>query len=98
VNGFARGRNVGGTTTSVVLERRTARFSSVAHGPRRRLTATHSTAAIVATLRAIARTTRWRLGVAIGGPMNARTGVVAEPAASAGCNGFPIGARLRTRP
>jgi glucokinase len=88
------GLNVGGTTTSVVrgtidgmvLERRAwptqARDAEALFG------------AIVAAVRDVAPDAR-TIGVAIGGPMDARTGTVLSPPHLPGMHGFPLAARLR---
>jgi glucokinase len=88
------GVNVGGTTTSVVvgtpdgtiLERRTwptqARDGEALY------------AAVVGALREIAADVQ-AIGVAIGGPMDARTGVVISPPHLPGMHGFRLGERLR---
>ncbi|MEA2663382.1 MAG: glucokinase [Candidatus Eremiobacteraeota bacterium] len=88
------GVNVGGTTTSVVLgtaagtilERRAwptpARDGAALYG------------AVVAALRALAPAGA-PVGVAIGGPMDARRGVVLSPPHLPGMHGFPLAERLR---
>jgi len=94
MNGAVAGVNVGGTTTSVVLgmpdgtilERRAwptqARDGAALYG------------SIVEALRPIAGDAQ-AIGVAIGGPMNARTGTVIAPPHLPGMHGFAVGARLR---
>ncbi len=88
------GVNIGGTTTSVVLgdaggmilERRTwatqARDGEALY------------AAVVDAVRAIGADAQ-ALGVAVGGPMDARTGVVVAPPHLPGMHGFRLGERLR---
>jgi len=92
--GFVAGVNVGGTTTSVVVGSPDGAIVD------KRAWATQSRdgealyGAIVDALRAIARDAT-RIGVAIGGPMNARDGVVLTAPHLPGMHGFPLAARLR---
>lgn len=95
MNGLLAGVNVGGTTTSVVLGTPDGTILQRRAWPTQAADGDALYAAIVATLRAIANDAR-AIGVAIGGPMNARTGVVLSPPHLPGLHGFPIGARLRT--
>jgi glucokinase len=88
------GVNVGGTTTSVVrgtaegvvLERRA--WPTQAHD------AEALFGAIVHAVRDLAPDAR-TIGVAIGGPMDARSGTVLSPPHLPGMHGFPLAARLR---
>ena len=93
-DGLLAGVNVGGTTTSVVLgtadgtilERRAWRTQA---GDGEALYA-----GIVDALRALAADAR-AIGVAVGGPMDARTGVVISAPHLPGMHGFRLGERLR---
>jgi glucokinase len=88
------GVNVGGTTTSVVLGTADGTIVARLAWP----TQTHDGealfAAIVAVIADIAPSAV-AIGVAIGGPMDARTGTVISPPHLPGMHGFPLAARLR---
>jgi glucokinase len=88
------GVNVGGTTTSVVLGTPGGAVLERRAWP----TQTHDGAvlyaAIVAALREIAADAG-TIGVAIGGPMDARSGIVIAPPHLPGMHGFHLGERLR---
>ncbi|MDB5072294.1 MAG: glk [Candidatus Eremiobacteraeota bacterium] len=88
------GVNVGGTTTSIVLGMPDGAILERRAWP----TQTHDGealfAAIVAAIVEIAPHAS-AIGVAIGGPMDARTGTVISPPHLPGMHAFPLGARLR---
>lgn len=88
------GVNVGGTTTSVVLGTPAGTILARRAWPTQAQDGEALYAAVVAALREIAADT-CGIGVAVGGPMNARSGVVVAPPHLPGLHGFPLGARLR---
>jgi glucokinase len=94
VNGLAAGINVGGTTTSVVLGTPEGTILQRRAWPTQARDGDALYAAIVEAAREIAGEAR-SVGVAIGGPMNARSGTVLSAPHLPGLHGFPIGARLR---
>ncbi len=94
MNGLLAGVNVGGTTTSVVLGTPDGTILKRRAWPTQADDGDALYAAIVIALRAIANDAR-AIGVAIGGPMDARTGIVLSAPHLPGLHGFPIGARLR---
>ena len=88
------GVNVGGTTTSVALGTSDGASLRCKRWP----TQTHDGEALFAALAAaIAEVApeAAAIGVAIGGPMDARTGTVISPPHLPGMHGFPLAARLR---
>jgi glucokinase len=88
------GINIGGTTTSAVLGMPDGTMLERRAWP----TQTHDGEAlfdaIVSAIRDIAPKAA-AIGVAVGGPMDARTGTVLSPPHLPGMHGFPLGARLR---
>jgi len=88
------GVNVGGTNTSVVLGTPDGTIVDRRAWP----TQTHDgealVAAIVAAVADVAPDVS-AIGVAIGGPMNARTGTIISPPHLPGMHGVPLGSRLR---
>jgi glucokinase len=88
------GVNVGGTTTSVVLGTPEGTILERRAWPTQARDGDALYAAIVAALREIAAAAP-RIGVAIGGPMDARSGIVLAPPHLPGLHGFPLAARLR---
>jgi glucokinase len=94
VSGLVAGVNIGGTNTSVVLGTPDGTILQRRAWPTQARDGDALYAAIVDALRAIANEAR-TIGVAVGGPMDARAGVVLGPPHLPGLHGFPIGARLR---
>jgi glucokinase len=90
------GVNVGGTTTSVVLGTADGRIVDQRAWPTQSRDGEALFEAIVAALGEIAPNAA-AIGVAIGGPMDARTGTVLSPPHLPGMHGFPLAARLRER-
>jgi glucokinase len=92
--GALAGVNVGGTTTSVVLGTPDGAIVACKRWPTQTNDGEVLFAAIVA---AIAENAPFAaaIGVAIGGPMDARTGTVISPPHLPGMHGFPLGTRLR---
>ena len=88
------GVNVGGTTTSVVLGTPGGAILERRAWPTQAHDGEALYAAVVAALHAIAGDAQ-AVGVAIGGPMDARTGVVISAPHLPGMHGFPLGERLR---
>jgi glucokinase len=88
------GVNVGGTTTSVVLGTPDGTILERRAWPTQARDGTALYAGIVDALRAIAAGAG-RIGVAIGGPMDARNGIVISPPHLPGMHGFRLGERLR---
>ncbi len=88
------GVNVGGTTTSVVLGSAAGTVLARRAWPTQARDGAALFAAIVAGLRAVAPGAG-RVGVAIGGPMDARRGVVISAPHLPGMHGFPLAERLR---
>jgi glucokinase len=86
--------NVGGTSTSVVLGTPDGTILERRAWPTQARDGEALYAAIVAALRDVAGDAH-AIGVAIGGPMNARTGTVVSPPHLPGMHGFPLGDRLR---
>ncbi|HZW54152.1 MAG TPA: ROK family protein [Candidatus Elarobacter sp.] len=93
-SGYLAGVNVGGTTTSVVLG---TPDGTIIDG-RSWATQAHDGAAlfaaIVSAISDVAPSAA-RVGVAVGGPMDARTGTVISPPHLPGMHGFPLAKRLR---
>ena len=89
------GVNVGGTTTSVVLGTADGAVLAQRAWPTQTREGEVLFDAIVAALSEIAPEAP-SIGVAIGGPMDARTGTVISPPHLPGMHGFPLAARLRT--
>lgn len=87
------GVNVGGTTTSVVLGTRDGAILERRAWPTQTRDGEALFAAIVAAVRDVALDAPV-IGVAIGGPMDARTGTVLSPPHLPGMHGFPLAARL----
>jgi glucokinase len=87
------GVNVGGTTTSVVLGNADGAIRERRAWPTQTADGEALFAAIVAAVREIAPDAEVA-GVAIGGPMDARTGTVIAPPHLPGMHGFPLAARL----
>ena len=92
--GLLAGVNVGGTTTSVVLGTAEGTILERRTWPTQARDGEALYAAVVDALRALAGDAR-AIGVAIGGPMDARTGVVISAPHLPGMHGFRIGERLR---
>ena len=88
------GVNVGGTTTSVVLGTPGGTMLQRRAWPTQARDGDALYAAVVIALREIAGDAR-AIGVAIGGPMDARTGVVISAPHLPGMHGFRLGERLR---
>jgi glucokinase len=88
------GINVGGTTTSVVLGAEDGTILERAAWPTQAHDGELLYAAILAAVRGFEATID-AAGVAIGGPMNAHSGIVVAPPHLPGMHGFPLGARLR---
>jgi glucokinase len=88
------GVNVGGTTTSVVLGTRDGAIVERRAWPTQARDGEALYASVVAALREIASGAR-AIGVAIGGPMDARRGVVLSAPHLPGMHGFPLAERLR---
>ncbi|MBV8580694.1 MAG: ROK family protein, partial [Candidatus Eremiobacteraeota bacterium] len=94
MNGLLAGVNVGGTTTSVVLGTRDGTILERRAWPTQANDGTALYAAVVDALRALSSDVT-AVGVAIGGPMDARTGTVIAPPHLPGMHGFPLRERLR---
>lgn len=88
------GVNVGGTTTSVVLGTRGGTTLARRSWPTQSRDGEAQFEAIVAAIRELAADAA-EVGVAIGGPMDARTGTVVSPPHLPGMHGFALAARLR---
>ena len=88
------GVNIGGTTTSVVLGTRDGTILERRAWPTQTRGGEALYAAVLAALREIAADAH-AIGVAVGGPMDARTGVVISPPHLPGMHGFRLGERLR---
>jgi glucokinase len=95
VSALLAGVNVGGTTTSVVLGDAAGTIHARDAWPTQARDGEALYAAIVAALRVLAPPGA-PVGVAIGGPMDARRGVVLSPPHLPGMHGFPLAERLRT--
>jgi glucokinase len=93
-SGLLAGVNVGGTTTSVVLGTADGMILERRAWPTQAQDGEALYAAVVDALRAFARDAG-AIGVAIGGPMDARTGVVISAPHLPGMHGFRLGERLR---
>jgi glucokinase len=89
------GVNVGGTTTSVVAGDDDGTIVERRAWPTQARDGEALYAAIRDALREIVPGAR-RIGVAVGGPMNARDGVVISAPHLPGMHGFPLAARLRS--
>ncbi|MBV8750490.1 MAG: ROK family protein, partial [Candidatus Eremiobacteraeota bacterium] len=94
MNGLLAGVNVGGTTTSVVLGTRDGTILERRAWPTQANDGAALYAAVVDALRALGGDVA-AVGVAIGGPMDARTGTVIAPPHLPGMHGFPLRERLR---
>ncbi|MBV8367630.1 MAG: ROK family protein [Candidatus Eremiobacteraeota bacterium] len=90
------GVNVGGTTTSVALGTPEGTVLERIAWPTQARDGEALFAAIVAALEEIAPRAA-AVGVAVGGPMDARTGTVIGPPHLSGLHGFPLASRLRER-
>jgi glucokinase len=88
------GINVGGTTTSVVCGTADGRIVERRAWPTQAQDGERLYGAIVEAVRSVAGGADL-LGVAIGGPMNAHTGVIVAPPHLPGMHGFALGERLR---
>jgi glucokinase len=88
------GVNVGGTTTSVVLGTADAEIVARRSWPTQVQDGEALFGAIVNALAHVAPDAS-AIGVAIGGPMDARSGTVISPPHLPGMHGFPLGERLR---
>ena len=88
------GVNIGGTTTSVVLGTPDGTILERRVWPTQARDGEALYAAVIAVLREIAGEAD-AIGVAVGGPMDARTGVVISPPHLPGMHGFRLGERLR---
>ncbi len=95
-NRIYAGVNVGGTTTSVVVGDASGAIHARHEWPTQARDGEALFAAIVAAMGEIADDAS-AVGVAIGGPMDARTGTVIAPPHLPGMHGFPLGERLRDR-
>ena len=91
---FLAGVNIGGTTTSVVLGTPDGRILERRAWPTQAKDGEVLYAAVVAALRESASHAD-AVGVAVGGPMDARTGVVISAPHLPGLHGFRLGERLR---
>ncbi|MBV9409344.1 MAG: ROK family protein [Candidatus Eremiobacteraeota bacterium] len=94
MNGLLAGVNVGGTTTSVVLGTRDGTILERRAWPTQANDGAALYAAVVDALRALCGDVA-AVGVAIGGPLDARTGSVIAPPHLPGMHGFPLRERLR---
>jgi len=92
--GLLAGVNVGGTTTSVVLGTADGTILERQAWPTQADDGEALYAGVADALRALAVDAR-AIGVAIGGPMDARTGVVISAPHLPGMHGFQLGERLR---
>jgi glucokinase len=88
------GVNIGGTTTSVVLGTPDGTILERRAWPTQARDGEALYAAVVIALRDIAANAQ-AIGVAVGGPMDARTGVVIAAPHLPGMHGFRLGERLR---
>ena len=88
------GVNIGGTTTSVVLGTRDGTIVERRAWPTQARDGEALYAAVLGALRAVAANAQ-AIGVAVGGPMDARTGMVISAPHLPGLHGFALGARLR---
>jgi glucokinase len=88
------GVNVGGTTTSVVLGDDAGTIRAQTAWPTQAHDGEALIAAIVAAVGAVAADAQ-AIGVAVGGPMDARRGLVISPPHLPGLHGVALGARLR---
>ncbi|MGD1065461.1 MAG: ROK family protein [Vulcanimicrobiaceae bacterium] len=88
------GVNVGGTTTSVVLGDDAGTIRAQTAWPTQAHDGEALIAAIVAAVGAVAADGQ-AIGVAVGGPMDARRGLVISPPHLPGLHGVALGARLR---
>jgi glucokinase len=94
MSGLLAGVNVGGTTTSVVLGTPDGTLLQRSAWPTQAHDGDALYAAIAGALRETGADAR-AIGVAIGGPMNAHTGIILSPPHLPGMHGFPLGERLR---
>ncbi|HEY6234760.1 MAG TPA: ROK family protein [Candidatus Elarobacter sp.] len=94
MSGFLAGVNIGGTTTSVVLGTADGTILERRTWPTQARDGEALFAAVVGALREIAADANG-IGVAVGGPMDARTGTVISAPHLPGLHGFQIGERLR---
>jgi glucokinase len=94
MTGALAGVNVGGTTTSVVFGTADGEILARRSWPTQANDGEALFAAIVTTIGDVA-TQASVIGVAIGGPMDARTGTVIAPPHLPGMHGFPLATRLR---
>ena len=90
------GVNIGGTTTSVVLGTPDGRIVDRRAWPTQARDGEALFSAVVAALEDVAPRAA-AIGVAVGGPMDARTGTVIGPPHLPGLHGFPLASRLRER-
>jgi glucokinase len=88
------GVNVGGTTTSVVLGTSDGAILRCKRWPTQTRDGEALFAALAAAIAEVAPEAA-AIGVAIGGPMDARTGTVISPPHLPGMHGFPLAERLR---
>jgi glucokinase len=88
------GVNIGGTTTSVALGGDDGTIDAQTAWPTQAHDGEALIAAIVAAVGAVAAEAG-AVGVAVGGPMDARRGLVIGPPHLPGLHGVPLGARLR---
>jgi len=93
-DGRIAGVNVGGTTTSVVLGTTDGTILNRHAWPTQSRDGEALFAAIVSAIAGVAPDAS-AIGVAIGGPMDMRTGTLIAPVHLPGMNGFPLLARLR---
>jgi glucokinase len=94
VSELLAGVNIGGTTTSVVLGTADGTIRERRTWPTQARDGEALYAAVAGALRELAGDAR-AIGVAVGGPMNARTGTVLSAPHLPGLHGFALGDRLR---
>jgi glucokinase len=94
VSGLLAGVNIGGTTTSVVLGTPDGTILDKRVWPTQARDGEELYAAVVAALREIGGDAR-AIGIAVGGPMDARSGTVISAPHLPGLHGFRLGDRLR---
>ncbi|HEV2642651.1 MAG TPA: ROK family protein [Candidatus Elarobacter sp.] len=94
MSGLLAGVNIGGTTTSVVLGTPDGTILERRTWPTQARDGEALFAAVLGALREIAADANG-IGVAVGGPMDARTGTVISAPHLTGLHGFQLGERLR---
>jgi len=93
--GLLAGVNIGGTTTSVVLGTAAGEIRARTAWPTQAADGEALLAAVIAAIRAVAADAR-AVGVAVGGPMDARRGIVIAPPHLPGLHAVALAGRLRT--